>query len=485
MSILIGIDLGTTNIKVCAFNNKGDLLFRSARSTVVEHSERGDTLNPNSLWENVLDLLEETAASINPEEVYGIGIASMAETVFPVDKAGSALAEGIIWYDQCSRKEYETIVRAVSPEKIREITGLRPSWFFSASKILYYRNHFPEIYRQTEMFLDVSGYIAFKMTGEKYMDLSLASRTMLLDLCEGNWSKHLVETFGIEPNKLPPLIPCGFVWGEVLPIIRDKLKLGSKTVVTTAGQDHIAAAYAAGVVGKDKLLDSIGTSEAVLSSSELKTIQSDAFQKQRFFSAGYHAQKGVYYLLDGMPTGGYCIDWLLKRVLMTDYSLLDNIQWRESSIIFFPYLRNSMQGVASAQIKNLTDTDDRDSLAQGIIEGIAFEFKRYVETLQSIRGRHKTLKEIIVVGGGTRNKMLMRIKSEVMDKSLKVLEHPDAAANLGAAMISGTAAGIFKEDWDSNSMRKYLEIYYPKDKKHVQFYKGKYEEYLEYFPYRS
>ena len=150
--------------------------------------------------------------------------------------------------------------------------------------------------------------------------------------------------------------------------------------------------------------------------------------------------------------------------------------------MFFPYLRNTMQGPTSARIENLTDRDDRDSLVQGVIEGIAFEFKRYVEKLHSIRSRPDTLKEIIAVGGGTRNKLLMRIKSEVMDMSIKVLEHADVAANLGAAMMSGTAAGIFQEEWDYNSMRKYLEIYHPEDRKHIRFYQGKYQEYLECFP---
>ncbi len=483
--MLIGIDLGTTSIKSCAFNDKGDLLSRSILPTVIEHSETGDGLNPHKLWENVLELLEKMVESVYPETIYGIGITSMAETVFPVSKSGKALANGIIWYDQCSRKEYDTFLELVSPEKIREITGLRPSWYFSASKILYYRDHLREVYKQTEMFLDVSGYIAFKLTGEKYMDVSLASRTMLLDLCSGSWSRYLVETAGIEMSTLPPIIPCGFPWGEVLPAIRRKLRLGNKTIVTTAGQDHIAAAYAAGVVTKDKILDSVGTSESVLSSTDLQTVQSDAFQKQQFFSAGYHAQKDIFYLLDGNPTGGYCIDWLLTKILVTDYRVLDNIKWKENSILFFPYLRNTMQGTGSARMENLTDMDDRDSLIQGVIEGMAFEFKRFVETLMLICGHLNAIKEIIAVGGGTRNRILMQIKSEVINKPIKVLKHADIASNLGAAMLSGIASGVFQKGWEGNYIRTYSEIYYPENQERLKFYQRKYEKYVESFPCKS
>jgi sugar (pentulose or hexulose) kinase len=247
--------------------------------------------------------------------------------------------------------------------------------------------------------------------------------------------------------------------------------------VITAGQDHIAAAYAAGIEKQEQVLCSIGTSGAVFACADFDTLKSSRFINNEYFSAGFHVLKGKYYLLEGTPTGGYCIDWFLKQVLKRDYDWLSSLSLGESNVIFYPHLRNTLHGVALGKIINLSDKENDESLMQAIMEGVAFEVKRFIDRLVHIKADQK-IEEFIAVGGATFNKPFMRILTDVLGKPLKILEQAEYATNLGAAMLSAVASKDITYDFVKNNVIRFRRTIFPEGERR-KYFAEKYERYID------
>ncbi|MFW6121326.1 MAG: FGGY-family carbohydrate kinase [Petrotogales bacterium] len=477
MSLHIGIDVGTTNVKTCIFDEKGELLATVSHITPVDHTEYGDLLNARQLWTIVKSSIKEVTTKCKGTELKSIGITSMGETIIPVDRNGP-LWEGIMWYNPVTKTQYEQIIDNINDRRIRELTGLTSSWFFSASKIKYIKELLPEIYERVEAFLDVSGFIAFMLTGNMKMDRTFASRLMLLDLKTGLWLDELIEASNIDRSKLPELVwnnePAGNLKVELI----KEFGLDNSVSVTTAGQDHIAAAYAAGIVKQEQVLCSIGTSGAVFACADFNTLKSSRFIENQFFSAGFHVLKGKYYLLEGTPTGGYCIDWFLKQVLNKNYDWLNNITLNKNDVIFYPHLRNTLHGAALGKIINLSDKENADTLMQAIMEGVAFEVKRFIDRLVYIKSDQEVT-EFVAVGGATSNNIFMKILANVLGKPIKALEQAEFATNLGAAMISAVAINEITNNYVLESVRKFKNTFYPDEGDIRMYYLEKYKKYLE------
>ncbi|MFO7881543.1 MAG: FGGY family carbohydrate kinase [Kosmotogaceae bacterium] len=477
MSLHIGIDVGTTNVKTCIFDEKGVLLATVSHVTPVDHTEYGDLLNVTTLWKIVKTSIKNIIAKCKSTDLRSIGITSMGETIIPVDRNGS-LWDGIMWYNPVTKKQYEQLLSNIDDKRIRELTGLTSSWFFSASKIKYIKEQLPDIYKQTEAFLDVSGFVAYMLTGEMKMDRTFASRMMLLNLQTGEWMDELIKAADVDRNKLPELIwnekPAGYLKDELV----DKFELSNEVAVITAGQDHIAAAYAAGIEKQEQVLCSIGTSGAVFACADFDTLKSSRFINNQYFSAGFHILKDKYYLLEGTPTGGYCIDWFLKQVMKRDYNWLSSLSFSESNVIFYPHLRNTLHGAALGKIINLSDKENDESLMQAIMEGVAFEVKRFIDRLVYIKN-DQGMEEFIAVGGTTFNKPFMRILTDVLGKPLKVLEQAEYATNLGAAMLSAVVSKDITYDYVKNNVRRFRRTIFPEGERRRKYFVEKYERYAD------
>lgn len=476
MSLHIGIDIGTTNVKTCAFNKKGELLSTVSQPTPVEDTEYGDLLNTKQLWDIVKYSVKEVINRCKDINLKSIGITSMGETIIPVDHNGP-LWDGIMWYNPVTKTQYEKITDKINDRRIRGLTGLTSSWFFSASKIKYIKEVQPEIYERAEAFLDVSGFIAFMFTGNMKMDRTFASRTMLLDLKTGEWMDELIEASNLDRRKLPELVwnnePAGSLREE---LIKD-FGLDNSVSVITAGQDHIAAAYTAGITKKEQVLCSIGTSGAVFACADFDTLKSSRFIDNQYFSAGFHVLKGKYYLLEGTPTGGYCIDWFLKQVLNRDYNWLNSIPFEENDVIFYPHLRNTLHGAALGKIINLSDKENATSLMQAIMEGIAFEIRRFIDRLIYIKG-DQDMAEFVTAGGATSNKPFMKILANVLGKPIKILDQAEFATNLGAAMLSAVTSGDITYDYVKNNVRRFRKTVFPERESKIKYFADKYERYI-------
>lgn len=473
--MLVGLDIGTTNVKLYVYDEEGNSIWGTKARTPLEyHKDLKEILHPGKLW-NVISTLFRSIPNNIKKEIRAIGISSLGETVFPIKKDGSGMI-GLIWYNTITKKIYEEFFSHVDPKWIFEKTGLRASWIFSIFKIMYYYRFFKEESKKIETWLDVSSYIAYILTGDKKMDKCLASRTMLLDLETMDWCEEILDIADIPKKHLPSIVDSGTARGTIRTDIAFDLGLPKNVVVTTAGQDHMTASFSAGVFDLKRILNSTGTTEAVLWGVDKNIL--DIFLKNTIhdFNAGFHVIPYRYYLIDGLPTGGYCVEWFLKKVLQKNFKYLANLKIKTSSVYFFPFLRGIFSNMkVGSSFLNISDRTDADEMLISIIESLSFEVKSMIESLKNL-GLEKDY-ELIMVGGESSSDFIVKIRSNVLGVPIYLLQTAEATT-LGAALLAGLSAGFYKDYHDAfKKGHRISKIVYPDESR--DYYEEKYLKYKE------
>ncbi|MCD8349973.1 MAG: hypothetical protein LUC93_05100 [Planctomycetaceae bacterium] len=451
---LMGLDVGTTNLKALIFDIDGYERAGAITPTpITTLSEGGAYYDPAVLWASVCRIIGEALANLadvvpgaGPTDLKGIAVASMGEAGVPLDKDGRELYPIIAWYDPRSEAEaqwwrdshHEDLVMAVSGQKVQHI--------FSANKLMWLRRHEPAVYDRLDKWACVADYIAFKLSGELAMDYSIASRTMLLDLEKSAWSERLLQVAGIDKWFLPPLRKSGTLVGNVTAATAERTGLDTSTRVFTGGHDHVCGALAVGATRSGIVLDSSGTAEAVLTTA--KGIASGLDLSRKGFSVGNHTAMGKYYTYGAMPSSGGTVDWS-KREFPTDASLSPGAH----GLLFLPHLRGSASPTRNAVSKGSflgirayhTTADFR----QAVLDGLCFELREITEALLG----DEPIRKFIAIGGGTKNDHWLQTKANVLQASIEVPAVQESTA-FGAALLAGIGLGLY-QDVDDAVARTY------------------------------
>lgn len=484
MPLYVAVDIGTTNLKAGLLDDSGCLL----RERSAPHPPSGkygwDGIDPEQLFSSLKALIRDVAGA-DGKSVDGLAISSLGETVFPVDENGP-VHFGILWYENCTRPQFERVMPNSSARRVREVTKLDVSWIYSSCKILKFKEDFPDLYRGTKAFLDTSSYVAMMLTGDVRFDLSLASRTQLLDLPLAEWSGEMAALWGVDMEKLPPLAPPCSPRGSLKASVAAELGLRPETVVTVAGQDHIAAALGSGVSRYDQGVVSIGTSAAFYSPMPPEVFGTEDFLSLDTMSGGYSAYPGGMYALTGIDAGGFCVDWFIHKILSSDYSILENFGsggtgFARTDALFLPNLRGHVAKLPPGGFTRVSDKDTGLTLLQSIMEALAFECRMTFRDIFSAKRMDGGMKEIVMLGGGARNVPFVRILANTMGAAITVHHMPHSAGLLGGAMAAAIASGHFKDHAEAQAMLGRGTDFYPDDPGLASYLSEKYESHVAIF----
>ena len=449
--VLIGLDIGTTNVKGVFFTTNGQSLARVERQTPRHHPREGWTeWDPVQIWETVIKLLQELLQRLPSGYIpVGISVASVAESVVGIDKRGHPSGPIIAWHDQRSASEAEWLRSRISEEEVFAITGSPIDATFSLCKLLWVQRKRPEQFNAAVHWLLVADWIAFSLAGEMAASASLASRTLAFDISTLEWSDKILQAGGLERTKFAEVRPSGTSIGKVIPEIANRCGLPKEVVVAVGGHDHVCGAIAAGAVRPGILLDSIGTSEALFVPIAGPT-KAPQFLRAAFCQGVVQVveQPPSYYAIGGMPSAGECVEWFLK-LLPGDgdiESLSDAASGCEPNrTLFVPHLRYvsspTPQRNGRGAFFGLTIDTSASELFRAVLEGIAFEGKYIIDNLISM-ARAEPVAEIWCVGKAFQNHLFQGIKANINGVPLRLAEQPDLAAR-GAALLAGLGARTY------------------------------------------
>ena len=306
------------------------------------------------------------------------------------------------------------------------------------------RENVPDVWARAVHWLGIAEYAVFRMTGERGTDPSLAVRTMLYHLADGEWDEELCALASIPARLLPPVCLSGTGPGKLS--AEGARRLGSEegVPVVVCGHDHICGSFGAGATGAGEIVDSMGTAEASLLTLPHPPLDDAAYELG--LPAGSHVLPDTYYLATTLPRSGGVIEQLISLLGAEERDL---IRWTEEAAALAP-------GSGGACLPPTDAEPDEDALLmaylghgsgpghllRAVLEGLTLQMNHDLQRAIEVSGAKPT--RITLLGGGARNALWAKLKADVSGLPVRVVSDPECVAR-GAAMLAGLGAGVYPD----------------------------------------
>ncbi len=450
--VLMGLDLGTSSIRALAFDEGGNMLAEGSVRTPVHHSgEDHAHYEPDETWQAVVQAIRGALAGLGPgDRVVGIAAASIGESAVPVDGDGRPTHPAIAWFDKRTEPQCRALAERIGGKEMAAITGLSVEPIFGIFKMKWIQENAPEAYARTETWLNMADYAAYRLCGVAATDYSLASRTYALDMARLEWSDVMIEEAGVRADLFPPLRPSGTALGSLTEEAVAATGLPRDCVVSPGGHDHVCGALAAGAFHEGIKLNSMGSAEFVLDMLD-GCPDSFASTDLGLDHGVFVTEAANYFRAAGCRTSGVSVDWGTDLLGLDDPDALARVA-REApagcgGVRYLPHLRYTTppygSGPATGVFWGLHPAVGKAEMCRAILEGLAFDTQCLIDAMAALPASVAP-SEIRVIGGSTRNDMLMEIKAAMAPCRFVVLTQPEAVSQ-GAAILAGVAAGVYAD----------------------------------------
>ncbi len=438
---LLGVDIGTTHVKACAYYETGRFLGASHRGTPTRRLRGGGAeYDAHAVERATFEVIGQVAERFGPPQA--IGVASMAESGFLVDDSGEPLAPAIAWFDGRTAPQAVRWKERLDPIELFSRTGLHLAPRCSACKLEWHRENTPEAWSKAGGWLGMAEYLAFRMTGEKSTDPSLASRTMLYNIVRGEWDEKLCALAGIPLDILPPVYTAGAGPGRLLSSATAGTPIPPDIPVVVCGHDDVCGAFGAGVDKLGEVADSMGTAEGALITLREPLLDETVYELG--LSVGRHVLPETFYLGTGLPEAGGAVGWVLRVLEGTEEDLA---RWTGEAAALAPgeggvFLPLAHGGGGGVLFHALGEESRPAHLLRAVLEGLTLEIDAALK--RAAQAAEVEPSSITVLGGGARNGLWRQLKADVSGKCVRAVCEPECVAR-GAAMLAGIGAGIYED----------------------------------------
>jgi sugar (pentulose or hexulose) kinase len=423
--LLVGIDLGTTNIKAAVVGAGGQELACASVPTAWQVTPTGAEASATDLLDRALAAARRALQSAPSAPVAGVGVTSMAETAVWLDSQGQPTGPCIAWYD--TRGEEEASGLPAELPGFSRRTGLPASPMCTLAKLRWVARRGERPARV----LSVADWVVHALGGEQGFEASLASRTGALDVPRRRWWVEALEWAAVSPGAFPPLVEAGEPAGKA------KGPLMAGAVLTCAGHDHLSAAVGAGATGTDQVLDSCGTAESLVRA--VAPLDEEALENvvAEGLAGGWHALPSRGALLAGSPLG-MLLDRVLRLLGVEGPGPLARLDERAA-------------GTSPGRLRVVSHGFFGDPAIEGVHADVSPE-ALWAAALGEV-GRKTELclaamlrvsgpaSELVLSGGWARCPGVRRRKASLLPKCR--WPAVEEAGARGAALFAGLAAGIF------------------------------------------
>lgn len=343
--VLLGIDVGTSNIKAVLTAPDGTVLAEAQASYPTHFPQAGwAEQNPTDWWEGTAAAVRAALAhsSTDPHAVRGIGVSGQGCAVTLLDEAGEVVRPAIIWMDARSEPQCEQMRRTCADE-ILQRNGKSPAPYNADPVLMWLSEHEPEAIHRAWVSLTTTAYLNYRLTGEHVMNVSDASILFAFDLASEDWAPTLIEAFGLPRRLYPRVAPCQQVIGTLLPAAAQALGLVPGIPVVAGGEDTSSAGLAIGVVSPGQALLSLGTAGTMYVVQDQPHVSSALL-------AFAHVLPGKTLLGGSMVAVGGALQWC-RQILGDIYSYeqltAQAAQAEEGAgrLLFLPYLSGELQPI--------------------------------------------------------------------------------------------------------------------------------------------
>ena len=443
IKLFIGIDLGTSAVKLLLVNERGEILREVTKEYPLSFPQPGwSEQNPEDWWKAVQHGILELTEHVDKSEICGIGAGGQMHGLVALDENDRVIRPAILWNDGRTGKQTEWLNTAVGKEKLSALTANIAFAGFTAPKLLWMRDNEPENFARIAKIMLPKDYINYRLTGVHSCDYSDASGMLLLDVAHKRWSQEMLEICGVTEAQMPRLFESYEVIGTVQGFVSGALGLPRGCKVVAGAGDNAAAAVGTGVVGEGGCNISLGTSGTLFISSK-----QFAVDPNNALHAFAHADGG-WHLMACMLSAASCNKWLCEDVLKTEdfageQAAITEEMLGRNHVFFLPYLMGERSPIndvnARGTFVGMTMDSSRADLVQAVLEGVAFAIRDSFEVAKSLG---LEIPRSRICGGGARSPLWRKIFANVLGIPLDMVK-TEQGPGYGGAMLAMVGCGVY------------------------------------------
>lgn len=449
--LLLGIDLGTSGVKVGIYEPDGTLigLGRSSTYTFSAPQPGWAESDPELWWQGIVEAIHAACreAGVKGSEIGAIGLSVFYPSVVAIDVQGKSLYPALPYCDQRSLPQVKAIEALISREEYQQIIGnvLVPGTC-AVTSLAWLRDEQPGVYEAARVLGFGNTFITGHLTGRYYTDPTMASVTGLTDITTPyHWSQDLCERLSIDHTRLPDIAGSSEVIGGVNKVASAETGLREGTPVVCGCGDAVASPFGAGALDEGTVVYVAGSTDCVTTPLARPT------DDRRWINSAY-VRRESWLGIGTMSSTGTAIDWFSREFFpeqealsierMTDFA--SSAKPGANGVLFLPYLQGERTPVwdplARGVFIGLSSATTRQELARAVFEGTALGLRDVMMCLEEIKGA--PVMEIRAVGGGTQNALWNQLKADVLQKPLDVLDFQETGS-LGAALLAGVGTNTY------------------------------------------
>ena len=475
----IGIDLGTSSVKLLLIDDKGKIRKEVTKEYPLYYpQENWSEQNPDEWYDKTYEGLKDLVMGYE-NEIKAISFSGQMHGLVLLDAEDKIIRPAILWCDQRTSLECDEI-NSYFGKDILKLTGNIALTGFTAPKILWVKKNEPENFKKIKKILLPKDYLAFKLSGIYSTDVSDASGMLLLDVNKRKWSKKMLDFFNVKEEQLPNLFESYEVVGTLKGNLKDKLNLKNDIKIVAGGGDQAVGAIGVGAVKEGILSVALGTSGVVFASSSKYVVDKDG--RLHSFCHG----NGEYHLMGVMLSAAASLKWWIEDVEKTnDYSklLLEAEEAKfDKNLHFLPYLMGERtphnNPFARGSLTGLNIQHKRGDITRGILEGITFGLKDILEIIKDI---NIDVKSVRVSGGGAKSEFWQQMIANIFEVNVDIVNSTEGPA-YGAAILAMVGDGIYKDvNTACSTLIKVINSKVP-NKTLEKKYREKYEIFKKLYP---
>lgn len=444
---LLGIDVSTTATKALLIDNVGNVVAVSATEYQYETphplwSEQDPALWWHAAIQSIRELLDKTG--VDPAAIGGVGLTGQMHGLVLLDEDGTVLRPAILWNDQRTGAQCDTMRARVGKDELVRITGNDALTGFTAPKLLWVHDVETAIFDRARHFLLPKDYLRYQLTGDLATDKAGAAGTQLFDLAARDWSQTILDALQIPADLTVPTYEGPAITGQVSSAAAEATGLAVGTPVMAGGGDQAAGAVGVGAVTEGIVALALGTSGVVFA-----TTNRPFYEPAGRLHAFCHAVPDRWHLMGVMLSAAGSLRWYRDTVAPDlDYDTLlqptAELDPGSEGLLFLPYLTGERtphpDPLARGAFVGLTVRHTRAHMTRAVLEGVAFGLRDSFELMK--QAGLSSIEQVRVSGGGARSPIWRQILADVLNAELVTVNTTEGAA-YGAALLAGVGAGVW------------------------------------------
>jgi xylulokinase len=482
----LGMDVGTGGTRAVVVDGVGKLIAgASAEHAPFKTAHPGwAEQDPEDWWRAAKEAIRGAllAAPQPHQPIAAIGLTGQMHGAVMLDENGAVLRPSLIWCDTRTQPQCDWLTEKIGYERLIELTCNPALPNFTVTKLLWVKEHEPEIFAKIRHIMCPKDYVRYRLTGEFAIDVQEASGTLLLDVTNRRWSKEVAEAAGIPEDWLPRVYESPEVCARISESAAGLTGLAAGTPVVAGAGDQGAGAVGMGILQPGSVSATIGTSGVVFAATAAPT--KDPKGRLHTFC---HAVPGLWHVMGVTQSAGLSFRWLKETFFSgMDYDALTygatSVPAGSEGLEWAPYLLGErtphLDPEVRAAFAGISSVHTAAHFVRAVLEGVAYSLQ---DTFTLFAELGIPVSGIRLGGGGARGKLWRKIQAGIYGHSVEVLTAEEGGA-FGSALMAGVGVGHWINlDEACDQAIEVASVIEP-DPADLETYKSGYEKWRKLYP---